>query len=66
MFVLIAMAASGTVIGVSIDVTDIPTPITALAGVVAVISFLVSLWWLTRPSAPGTNDYGPNPHEAKS
>ncbi|WP_425043256.1 DUF805 domain-containing protein [Primorskyibacter sp. S87] len=28
------------------------------------VSPLLVLWWLTRPSQPGTNQYGPNPHEA--
>ena len=28
----------------------------------ALSPFLV-LWWLTRPSQPGQNQYGPNPHE---
>lgn len=30
---------------------------------VLVISPLLVLWWLTRPSQPGANRYGPNPHE---
>lgn len=30
---------------------------------VLTISPLLVLWWLTRPSQPGPNDYGPNPHE---
>ena len=31
--------------------------------IVLVVSPLLVLWWLTRPSHPGTNQYGPNPHE---
>ncbi|MGV6803534.1 MAG: DUF805 domain-containing protein [Ruegeria sp.] len=27
------------------------------------VSPLLVLWWLTRPSQPGTNQYGPNPYE---
>jgi len=27
------------------------------------VSPLLVLWWLTRPSQPGTNHYGPNPTE---
>lgn len=27
------------------------------------VSPLLVLWWLTRPSQPGTNKYGPNPYE---
>ena len=34
----------------------------AALGVIAISPFLV-LWWLTRPSQPGQNQYGPNPHE---
>lgn len=38
--------------------------ITGLAVLVLAISPLIVLFWLTRPSQPGSNDYGPNPHEA--
>lgn len=31
--------------------------------IVLMISPLLVLWWLSRPSQPGTNDYGPNPYE---
>ncbi len=31
--------------------------------IILLLSPLLVLWWLTRPSQPGTNDYGPNPHE---
>ncbi|MGI9370501.1 MAG: DUF805 domain-containing protein [Ruegeria sp.] len=27
------------------------------------VSPLLVLWWLTRPSQPGANQYGPNPYE---
>jgi uncharacterized membrane protein YhaH (DUF805 family) len=37
--------------------------ITAIALLVIAISPLIVLWWLTRPSQPGPNQYGPNPHE---
>lgn len=30
---------------------------------IAIISPLIVIWWLTRPSQPGPNDWGPNPHE---
>ena len=33
------------------------------ATIVLVISPLLVLWWLTRPSQPGVNIYGPNPRE---
>ncbi len=31
--------------------------------IVLFVSPLLVLWWLTRPSQPGSNEYGPNPHE---
>ncbi|ARE38769.1 Integral membrane protein [Rhodovulum sp. P5] len=34
-----------------------------VAMIVLLISPLLVLWWLTRPSQPGPNQYGPNPHE---
>lgn len=34
-----------------------------IAFAVLLISPLLVLWWLTRPSQPGPNRYGPNPHE---
>ena len=40
--------------------------IVAFAVLVLAISPLLVLWWLTRPSQPGPNEYGPNPHEVTS
>lgn len=37
--------------------------IVALALLVLFLSPLLVIWWLTRPSEPGPNQYGPNPHE---
>lgn len=37
--------------------------ITVLAIIVLVLSPFIVLFWLTRPSQPGPNPYGPNPHE---
>jgi len=34
-----------------------------LAMLVLAFSALIVLWWRTRPSQPGQNKYGPNPHE---
>ena len=34
--------------------------------IVLIVSPLLVLWWLTRPSQPGTNQYGPNPYEVQS
>ena len=30
---------------------------------IAILSPLIVIWWLTRPSQPGPNTYGPNPNE---
>lgn len=38
-------------------------PMFLVAAVVSLISSLVVVWWLTRPSEPGPNRYGPNPQE---
>lgn len=37
--------------------------IAMLAIIVLVISPFIVLFWLIRPSQPGPNEYGPNPHE---
>ncbi|QJF52460.1 DUF805 domain-containing protein [Roseobacter ponti] len=37
--------------------------IVSLMMIVMALTPLVFLWWLTRPSQPGPNTYGPNPHE---
>ncbi len=37
--------------------------IIGLAIIVVALSPFIVLWWLTRPSQPGQNQYGPNPHE---
>ncbi len=34
-----------------------------IGAIVFLISPLLVLWWLTRPSQPGQNEYGPNPVE---
>ncbi len=31
--------------------------------IILLVSPLLVLWWLTRPSQPGSNKYGPNPQE---
>ncbi|MDU9005835.1 DUF805 domain-containing protein [Sedimentitalea todarodis] len=33
---------------------------------VLIVSPLLVLWWLSRPSQPGSNTYGPNPYEVHS
>lgn len=42
---------------------DLVGMILAVALVVFLLSPFIVLWWLTRPSEPGTNDYGPHPLE---
>lgn len=37
--------------------------IMVVAFAVVLVSPLIVLWWLTRPSNPGPNQYGPNPLE---
>ncbi len=37
--------------------------IVSLMMAVMALTPLIFLWWLTRPSQPGPNSYGPNPHE---
>lgn len=34
-----------------------------ILGVLQLIALALIVWWLTRPSQPGPNAYGPNPHE---
>lgn len=34
--------------------------------IVLFVSPLLVFWWLSRPSQPGVNKYGPNPHEVSS
>ncbi|MEM9576457.1 MAG: DUF805 domain-containing protein [Pseudomonadota bacterium] len=75
---LIALIGLSTFIGLSdLGVTlASDTPQTAFDGVfgailivaliVIVLSPFIVLWWLTRPSQPGQNQYGPNPHEVFS
>ena len=44
-------------------VQDASVIVLALAGFVFIISPLLVLWWLTRPSEPDPNRYGPPPAE---
>ena len=47
------------------ETTAVPeSPLLFLIGwLIAVASLIAVTWWLTRPSQPGSNKYGPNPHE---
>ena len=40
--------------------------IVAISIVIAILSPLIVIWWLTRPTQPGPNTYGPNPNEVFS
>ena len=48
------------------DTTTLSAVVVSVALFVAAISPLIVIWWLTRPSEPGENAYGPNPHEVAS
>ncbi|ARC89740.1 DUF805 domain-containing protein [Rhodovulum sp. MB263] len=54
------LAASG---GPAEAFTGIAGLVLVLSVLVLMISPLLVIWWLTRPSQPGLNKYGPNPHE---
>jgi len=53
-------AASG---GLAALFTGLGGIVLLAALLVLMISPLLVLWWLTRPSQPGPNEYGPNPRE---
>ncbi len=42
------------------------TIVIGLALIVLFLSPLIVIWWLASPSEPGSNAYGPNPHEVSS
>lgn len=35
-----------------------------IAGLIMLAGMLIQIYWLIEPSDPGTNRYGPNPHES--
>ncbi|WP_040609784.1 DUF805 domain-containing protein [Pseudooceanicola batsensis] len=52
---------------------DFGTAFAGIVGIVMIISIIIALfspliviWWLTRPTQPGSNQWGPNPHEVSS
>lgn len=68
MIVMIGMGSFAGLMGLGGDIGSAPlTGITAIVLGLSVVVFLISpflvLWWLTRPSQPVSNPYGPNPHE---
>lgn len=38
--------------------------LSGVLGIVSLVVFLLYIWWLTRPSQPETNEYGPPPAPA--
>lgn len=70
---LIALIGLGTFIGMfggNLETLGDPTTASTGFGIIVMIALLIIalsplivLWWLTRPSQPGQNQYGPNPHE---
>lgn len=48
--------------GVAFETSGITALILMIGGIAFVISPFLVLWWLTRPSQPGSNEYGPNPY----
>ncbi len=66
LYPLIVMIGIGTFVavfgGVSGAVLEGVFGIVMIAAlIIAVISPLLVIWWLIRPSQPGTNEYGPHP-----
>jgi len=53
----------GDAVGAAPEVGAISALILIPAFIVFLISPLLVLWWLTRPTEPGTNQYGPTPTE---
>jgi uncharacterized membrane protein YhaH (DUF805 family) len=45
------------------EMTGLVAIVAMLSGLVLLLSPLLVLWWLSRPSQPGPNSYGPNPYE---
>lgn len=37
-----------------------------IVGIIIILSFLLPIWWQTRPSNANPNKFGPNPHEVPS
>ncbi len=52
--------------GIDYSFDGITGLILIFASIVFIISPFLVIWWLTRPSQPGANEYGPNPREVTS
>ena len=57
--------------GISDDMLRGPAALMGMSGMLVVgiaqlVIAVLFIWWLTRPSQPGSNKYGPNPSEVPS
>ena len=66
LYPLIVMIGIGLALGLLMSIGEIGGIILGLAVIVLLISPLLVLWWLTRPSEPGDNKYGPNPRDVRA
>lgn len=63
-YMTFAMDMTPTMVGDhGLDVSGFNAFVLSIAGLVLIVSPFLVVWWLTRPSQPGPNKYGPNPHE---
>lgn len=77
LYPLLVMVGIGSLTGLALGLGSAgPDPLigalTGIAGLVLMLAFVVLaispllvIWWLTRPSDPRPNTYGPNPHEVR-
>lgn len=68
LLVMIGISTFAALMGVSVEagvpaMAGVAGIILIVAMIVFVVSPLLVIWWLTRPSQPGSNQYGPNPQE---
>lgn len=49
---------------VTMNIPQPPIPLFLVSFFSAFVSMILIIWWLTRPSQSGSNQYGPNPFEA--
>lgn len=64
---LLVMVGLALVLGfLGVAISFAMAPLAWLSAIVLALSPLLVLWWLTRPSQPFPNQYGPNPLEVSS
>jgi uncharacterized membrane protein YhaH (DUF805 family) len=71
LYPLIVMAGIGSFAAIVVGIPDGPVQdasivVLVLAGLVFLVSPLLVIWWLTRPSDPEPNRYGPPPPEVRT